>query len=285
MAGGCAGGRWAGALAGLLGGAGQIVARHRRRPGAGSVQRSSRHRGDRGQLGSTGPPTFARWSGTGAHGLLSVSRWASADCWSATVAAAPRRWASSPLPTRGGTPMPVKHRRGRRCLQRRRRSAIKHTREHGAQGPQGERHPCRAHRAEAAGRAEQAARRRSSDRINDIIPHLGKTHTALSLANRKLDEGNARQRELAQGIREARDRIGSGFQASNEQLRAITRQGLQPQRQRHVPSHHHRVHQRHHPRRRPPTTWPSASARRRGAASDLGHRDRQAAGAPGRGRR
>ncbi len=52
--------------------------------------------------------------------------------------------------------------------------------------------------------------------FTDVIPHLGKTNRALSVANRNLDEGNRRQRETAQRVAEARERIGSGFARSHE---------------------------------------------------------------------
>jgi hypothetical protein len=60
-------------------------------------------------------------------------------------------------------------------------------------------------------------------RVSDIIPALGNVNRALSVANRTLQDGNARQREMAQGIREARDRIGTGFARSNDQLGVIAR--------------------------------------------------------------
>jgi hypothetical protein len=70
---------------------------------------------------------------------------------------------------------------------------------------------------------------------NLIIPHLGKTNSALSKANRNLEDGNARQRELAQGIREARDRIGTGFTSlggkqdvANSRLSAIASKDFSP---------------------------------------------------------
>ena len=87
------------------------------------------------------------------------------------------------------------------------------------------------------------------DRINDIIPHLGKVNTALSVANRNLEQGNARQRELAQGIREARDRIGSGFQASPMSSCAPSAPRTSAPTSTSVPSQHQGVGQRRHPRR------------------------------------
>ncbi len=55
-------------------------------------------------------------------------------------------------------------------------------------------------------------------RVNDVVLGLGRTNRALSVANRNLDDGNRKQQEISQGIREARDRIGSGFQATNSNL-------------------------------------------------------------------
>jgi TP901 family phage tail tape measure protein len=64
----------------------------------------------------------------------------------------------------------------------------------------------------------------TQDKTNAILNHLrNTTHSGLSFANRNLQEGNRKQRETAQGIREARDRIGTGFQRSNEQLGIISR--------------------------------------------------------------
>lgn len=56
------------------------------------------------------------------------------------------------------------------------------------------------------------------DRTNRIVIRLGAVNQALSKANRNLDEGNERQRDLARGIDAARERIGTGFQATNSQL-------------------------------------------------------------------
>jgi TP901 family phage tail tape measure protein len=58
-------------------------------------------------------------------------------------------------------------------------------------------------------------------RISDLIPHLGRVNSALSTANRNLQDGNARQRETAARISEARAAIGTGFQSSNEKLGVI----------------------------------------------------------------
>jgi hypothetical protein len=55
----------------------------------------------------------------------------------------------------------------------------------------------------------------TQNRISDRTAEVGR---GLSVANRNLMDGNARQRETAQRIAEARDRIGSGFQATNSQL-------------------------------------------------------------------
>jgi len=54
---------------------------------------------------------------------------------------------------------------------------------------------------------------------NTIVPHLGRTNRALAVANRNLDDGNARQRETAQRIREARHAIGTGFQRTDDGIR------------------------------------------------------------------
>ena len=59
--------------------------------------------------------------------------------------------------------------------------------------------------------------------FTDVIPHLGKTNRALAVANRNLDDGNRRQRETAQRIAEARDRIGSGFRETADIQRGILR--------------------------------------------------------------
>jgi TP901 family phage tail tape measure protein len=65
-------------------------------------------------------------------------------------------------------------------------------------------------------------------RINDIIPHLGRVHHGVSVANRNLEEGNRRQREIASKIREQRDTMSSGFQRSNEQLGVIAAKDFSP---------------------------------------------------------
>ena len=64
--------------------------------------------------------------------------------------------------------------------------------------------------------------------FNDVIPKLGETNRALSVANRNLQDGNARQREIASRVAEARDRIGSGFQASNAHLGTIASKDFSP---------------------------------------------------------
>ena len=64
---------------------------------------------------------------------------------------------------------------------------------------------------------------RSEKRNNLIVAGIGRTNNALSVASRNLQEGNARQREIAQGIREARDRIGTGFARSNDLQAGILR--------------------------------------------------------------
>jgi hypothetical protein len=62
---------------------------------------------------------------------------------------------------------------------------------------------------------------------NLIIPKLGQVNRALSVANRNLSEGNRRQREIAAGVNAARERISTGFQASNAQLGIIARKPTQ----------------------------------------------------------
>ena len=59
---------------------------------------------------------------------------------------------------------------------------------------------------------------RSEKRNNLIVAGLGRTHSALSTANRNLDEGNARQRELKAGIDNARSSLQTGFSRTNANL-------------------------------------------------------------------
>jgi hypothetical protein len=76
--------------------------------------------------------------------------------------------------------------------------------------------------------AQLNATQRVAERVNVLIPQLGRVNSALATANRALADGNQRQRELAQGIREARDRIGTGFARSNQQLGVIASKDFTP---------------------------------------------------------
>lgn len=64
--------------------------------------------------------------------------------------------------------------------------------------------------------------------FSDVIPHLGRTNRALSVANRNLENGNARQRELAARVREQRDAVRSGFDRNNAQLGIIAKKDFSP---------------------------------------------------------
>ena len=59
---------------------------------------------------------------------------------------------------------------------------------------------------------------RDEKRNNLIVAHIGRTNNALSTANRKLETGNARQRELKVGIDNARSSLQTGFSRTNANL-------------------------------------------------------------------
>jgi DNA-binding transcriptional MerR regulator len=64
--------------------------------------------------------------------------------------------------------------------------------------------------------------------LNALHNVVDETRTGLSVANRSIQDVGARQREIAVGIREARDRIGTGFARSNDQLGVIARKDFSP---------------------------------------------------------
>jgi hypothetical protein len=59
---------------------------------------------------------------------------------------------------------------------------------------------------------------RSEKRNNLIIAGIGRTNSGLSTANRNLQDGNARQRELKAGIDQARSSLNTGFSRTNANL-------------------------------------------------------------------
>ncbi len=91
---------------------------------------------------------------------------------------------------------------------------------------EGDIHAARA--ADAINESLHSLRGTINRRVDDIIPHLGRVNSALSTANRNLDDGNARQRETAARIAEARDRIGNGFAESNRQLGIVASKDFSP---------------------------------------------------------
>jgi hypothetical protein len=68
-----------------------------------------------------------------------------------------------------------------------------------------------------------------NQQTNTVVPKLGETNRALSVANRNLQDGNARQRETAARVAEARDRLGTGFNAMGGKLDTIAAKDYSPQ--------------------------------------------------------
>lgn len=75
---------------------------------------------------------------------------------------------------------------------------------------------------------ERSLRGLVDKRTNDIIPGIGRTNRGLAVANRNLQDGNARQRTMAQNIREARDATRSGFDKTDRQLGVLNSKDFSP---------------------------------------------------------
>ncbi len=75
-----------------------------------------------------------------------------------------------------------------------------------------------ARRLKAISDANRELRGLVDRRTNLILPAIGRTNAALSTANRNLQDGNARQRELKAGIDNARSSLNTGFSRTNANL-------------------------------------------------------------------